>query len=111
MTINDRSSTTWDTRHPLHVLADGHGEVDVPSHLSFYPQLVCTSIKLHDITPQCSQQQQQQATVTAPPGRPLITPHRDDGPTSSLFQPHARPELCHLQDTPVALMPRPGLDG
>lgn len=29
VTINDRSSTTWDTRHRLHVLADGHGEVHV----------------------------------------------------------------------------------
>lgn len=29
VTINDRSSTTWDTRHRLRVLADGHGEVDV----------------------------------------------------------------------------------
>lgn len=27
--INDRSSTTWDTRHRLHVLAAGHGEVDL----------------------------------------------------------------------------------
>lgn len=110
MTINDRSSTTWDTRHPLHVLADGHGEVDVhpisPFTLNWSAhQLNYTTLHRSAASSSSSKPQ------SLAPSRPLITPHRDDGPTSSLFQPHARPELCHLQDTPVALMPRPGLDG
>lgn len=107
VTLTDSGRSSTNMGHSASVAGLGwwmvvHDRVGIhPILSSFALRLICTLI--------FKVQQTSKPQFSWSRGRPLITPHRDDGPTSSLFQPHARPELCHLQDTPVVLMPRQGL--